>query len=93
MYLFHNVKVVIFLVKEYGAQLESLLESTEKDSILSSLSKDYLVFREHARPLVTRSREVTVKEAEILVEKIMSRQKLEKVLYDKLDSLFSMLIF
>ena len=75
--------LTMFLVKEYGAQLESLLESTEKDSILSSLSKDYLVFREHARPLVTRSREVTVKEAEILVEKIMSRQKLEKVHLDK----------
>eukprot|EP00090_Calanus_glacialis_P028891 TRINITY_DN46320_c0_g1_i1.p1 TRINITY_DN46320_c0_g1~~TRINITY_DN46320_c0_g1_i1.p1 ORF type:complete len:446 (-),score=177.95 TRINITY_DN46320_c0_g1_i1:9-1346(-) len=76
--------VIFYIVKDYRIELANFLENTEKDSNLSALGKDYLVFREHARPLVTRSRDVTVKEAEILVEKIMSRQKLEKV-RDKLN--------
>ena len=46
--------VIFYLVKEYGTELTSVLETADKDGASSQLEIQYTGFKEHARPLVAR---------------------------------------
>ena len=56
-----------------------MLGKTLQDGFITSFLSTYHVLKGHGQPLVTRSVKVTVAEHTILVTKILSRVKMERV--------------
>ena len=71
--------VVFYIVNDYGLNLSDCLRNSDSDPSITNFTNMFLTFRNLGQPLVTRSVKVTVAEQTILVNKIQSRVKMERV--------------
>ena len=66
-------------VQDYGLHLSGYLSNADKDAAIAGFNKTFLTFKQSARPLVSRSRDVSVAEQQMLLEKIQNRHKMERI--------------
>ena len=66
-------------MQDYGLHLSSLLSKADKDAGMTGFNQTYVTFKQTARPLVSRSRDVSVAEQKMLLEKIHNRHKMERI--------------
>ncbi|XP_023331235.1 uncharacterized protein LOC111703511 [Eurytemora carolleeae] len=72
--------VVFYLVHEIGCDVNGFLGKCPKDQQVEDFLKTFKLFKGYARSLIARPRNTTLKEEEILLQKVSLREGFEKVL-------------